>query len=170
MDQLFFLGTIHENITPPEELIEMIDELQPDTLLVEITQEAIESQVVSMYPPEMQAALEWAGKKNVPVYGFDEDIDIHLSEIDEEQMQTDLEKQKQYFRNVGWKEANKAQHRNNGKSFFETYCDMNLFRKRQDKMAKNIKKYSSGKTVVITGAAHIEFFSKEFPQAKFPLR
>jgi hypothetical protein len=170
MDELIIIGTIHENITPLHELYELLNTYDPDTLLVEITQEDLVSETIETYPPEMQGAYHWAKKHAVCVRGFDVDITIEKSKINRNQQQKDLEKIKQQLTDIGWKEANKRQYRNISKEFFATYCDQERFRNRQEKMAEHIKKFMKSKTVVVTGAAHLEFFSQQFPNATFPLR
>ena len=168
MAELLFVGTIHEGITPAAELVEVVGSLKPDMVLVEVVQEDIDSSETKNYPPEMQAVHAWAVNNELPVYGFDSSINIMRSEVDEEQMEADLETVKQYFRKLGWKQANRNQRP--PVDFFARYCDLSLFAKRQEEMARNIQRVAHGRAVVVTGAAHLGFFAEVFPSAHFPLR
>lgn len=168
MTKLFFVGTIHEDITPPDELVEVVASVDPDMVLVEIAQEDVDSNEVESYPSEMQAIHAWAVKNDLPVYGFDYLVEVMRSDVDEEAAQTDLDTLKQHFRRIGWKQANKES--SPPVDFFAKYCDMSLFSKRQEEMARNIKQVATGRAVVVTGTAHLDFFADVFPGACFPLR
>lgn len=170
MDELFFVGTVHEHITPPEELIAVIRNLQPEKILVEIVQEDIDAKNISKYPPEMNATYHWAVENNISVAGFDSKISEEKLEVNQEELLRDLEIVKKQFKKIGWKNANKEKHIIEGREFLDKYCDLEKSRERQEEMAHNIEKSCNGKTVVVTGAGHLNFFSKRFPQANFPLR
>lgn len=170
MLQLNIIGTLHADITPDDELIAQIEKLQPDALIVEITQEAIDKNELDSFPSEMQAAYMWAKDNNIPVFGMDVDIDITKPGISEDspEVQAHIAKAKKLIEQHSWQDFNKPEI--NKLLRDDDFINQEKFLERDRIMADNIRKNAKGKTVIITGCGHLEFFENEFPQAKFPLR
>jgi hypothetical protein len=78
MLDLIFIGTLHCGFTPNKDLEQIFLDYKPSTLLIEITQEDINSNTIENYPPEMQFALQYSKKNNIPFFGFDSNIDVTL--------------------------------------------------------------------------------------------
>lgn len=171
--KIIVIGTLHAGITPNNELEAVIKSFQPDQLLVEIANDDIVKDDLSLYPPEMIFAFEWAKNNKVSVIGFDAKINVFQEGIMPEDNQVIIEKQKELMKNLSWKNFNNIE---NEKLLdvdgFEKLIDRNKERVRENEMLKNIETNitESGTIVIITGTAHLNFFEQHIKDAIFPFR
>jgi hypothetical protein len=170
---LVFIGTLHCNLTPHKELIEIIEAYEPAQLLVEIAGSDIERNEVGKYPDEMQATLAWAVAKQVPVHGFDALINGQKPGVTAADLARLDEEQSAIISKHDWKDFNKTELA--GILETETWhkiVDTAKDTERNEAMAQNIIHLtddSHATTVIITGSGHIPFFKTAFPEAEFPL-
>ena len=75
MRRIIIIGTIH-TLTPETELIPILENLKPDILFIEISEEDIISNNFKDYPEEMIYSFNWAKKNNIKVIGFDSKINV----------------------------------------------------------------------------------------------
>jgi len=172
MRKLIILGTIHGRISR-KEIERILNNLNPDQILIEMINKDVKSKNFKEYPTEMKFAYGWAKDHNKKVYGFDDGTFPYknktmLTEKDHER----IEKLNSYLKGKDWKELNKAKY---FKEFWRVLGEDPIpkgQRPRQKNMLKNIKKFGvrEGKIVIFTGVSHLDFFEKNLPGAKFPFK
>lgn len=171
---LVFIGTLHCGLTSEDELIKIIESFNPTRLLIEITQDDIDSGKVEKYPPEMKATLAWALNKHIEVWGIDSTIKTLKANTTDEDLKKLDEEQTTITNKNDWKEFNKPELDGD----LETKTWQKIVNKSKDR-ERNLEMYeniirltansSSGTTIVITGSGHTPFFRSRFPKAQFPL-
>lgn len=171
---VFFIGTLHGNFTPHDELLELVESFNPSRLLIEMTQADIESGSTEKYPDEMQAALAWATDKHIKVYGIDSDIKTLKDGVTDDDLKLLAVEQSAVIRKHDWKEFNKPTINPD----LETKTWLRIIDKAKEdernlEMFKNVRRQIdrsyNANTVVITGSGHIRFFNGKFAYAHFPL-
>jgi len=172
MRKIYFIGTLHGGCTPQDELQEILNNLSPDQLMVEIRQKDIEGKNFNNYPNEMIFAYKWAVDKDIPVYGMDT-VTFDMAEgKNGEDNQKVMDMQIKIIRQHNWKDFNKEEY---GKLLdipeLLELVDKEKANLREQEMLKNILKnaISKGTIVVLTGSGHLTFFAKALPEAIFPL-
>ena len=81
-------------------------------------------------------------------------------------------KQEKIIKKYDWKQFNQEKLNTKLNSLSKNLINKNNWNLREEEMSKNIQKSISkkGTVVVLTGCAHLSYFEKAFPKAKFPLR
>lgn len=172
MRKIYIIGTLHGGCTPENELEEILTNLKPDQLMVEIQQKDIDGKNFNDYPNEMVFGYKWAKDQNIPVYGIDTDIsDIAEGKTDEDNQKV-MDMQIKIINQHNWKDFNKKGY----VKLLDVPGELELVDKekadlREREMLENILEnvISKGTVVVLTGAGHLAFFGKELPEAIFPL-
>jgi hypothetical protein len=172
MKQIFIIGTLHGGWTPGQELQGELEKIKPDQLLVEICDSDLKDGEIDGYPPEMIFAYQWAKENQVPVVGYDSRIKVFKDGVSDQDNQDLIEKQKQQFGQLSWKDANKLENRGlfKGEDYYKL-VDPEKDKLREQEMLDNIKDViaDQGRTVVLTGCGHLGFFEKNLSEAEFPL-
>lgn len=159
----YLIGTIH-GTTNTEELAAYIQKINPDILLVEIDQNEIDQgNDLTKYPPEMQWVVKYGKERQIKVIGFDADFMINHREFSEEE-QKKIEELSKPLLQQNWKWFNTLEGRKEMRIIDEKFPATPEDKLREQIMAENIKKYKSGKTCIITGAGHIDYFQQQFPE------
>ena len=109
MQHLIFIGTLH-GITPKEELIKILEQQEPNQLLIEIAQEDIDKGAVDSYPPEMIDAYNWAKAHNIQVFGFDSKINVLAGGKTKEDEERISKEQDEIIKKYNWKDFNKEEY------------------------------------------------------------
>jgi hypothetical protein len=172
MRKIYFIGTLH-GFTKENELEEILVQLEPNQLIVEIEENDIQKNRMSGYPVEMIWATNWARKRRIKVFGMDCDINVLEENKTSEDEKKLLKRERKIINEYGWKNFNQE-------SYLkllnfpedEGIVDKSKFGSRQEKMLENIKSNTirNGNIVVLTGAGHLAFFEEKIPSAIFPLR
>lgn len=171
--KIIVIGTLHADLTPNNELKEVLEKLKPDQLFVEIANVDIDKNNLSSYPPEMIFSLEWAKHNNVSVMGFDSKINIFRNGVVPEDNQALIDKQKKMIKKLSWKDFNR---KGNEKILdvegLDGVVDQEKEKMRELEMLKNIQDniIDSGVVVIITGIAHLSFFERNVKDAIFHFR
>ncbi|MCK5449910.1 hypothetical protein KAI32_03520 [Candidatus Pacearchaeota archaeon] len=174
MKKIIVIGTMH-NIFPKhkDELKSIIEEIDPDQVLVEIEKKDLNSDEIKSYPKEIVFAYNWAIKNKKKVDAFDVDMNLWkkgVTQKDEDRIE------KEWFQKYGkhnWKFFNKKTSENRLTIWtIDEIIDQNKMGVRQKNMLENIKRISikEGKVLILTGAYHLDFFAKHLKQATFPYR
>ena len=180
MKKAIIIGTIHLHWTPKEELWEVLNELNPDQVLVELSDEELNEPPRSdSIRDEMFSAYDWAIQNHKLVSLFDSDdspLKDGVTGKEEEFIQHEL-KCKELLKSYSWKDLNKqepweiSEVKELEDKIKEKYFDTEKSQAREQKMLKEIKcKLIDGTNVIITGAGHLSFFEKEVPEAILPFR
>jgi len=173
MQNLIFIGTLHARFTPHGELRAVLEQYQPEMLLVEISQADLESDTTQKYPDEMVFAAAWAKENGISVYGFDSDIEVHVEGLTETDNQAVIDEQRAIPLTYNRKDANKSAVNEALKTpLAVAQIDPLKWDQREHEMEKNINQLldSTKRIVIITGVGHLDYFEKQFPQAVFPFR
>ena len=172
MRTIIIIGTLHEGLTPVDELQEILEDIHPDQLLVEITKEDLQDERFGKYPKEMVYAHKWAKKNNIQVNGFDSPIDVMKHNITKEDEKHAVSEIYKLLKDHTWKDMNKKEYQDIESRLIEELVDPLKHKKRQQEMLQNIKRsmLSQGKILILTGAGHLEFFEEHLPEATFPFR
>ncbi|MCF7816099.1 MAG: hypothetical protein K9M10_00005 [Candidatus Pacebacteria bacterium] len=180
MKKVIIIGTIHLNWTPKEELWETLSNINPDQVLVELSDEELNLRPRNdSIRDEMFFAYDWAIQHNKLVNYFDTE-DSPLKEgvtgKEPEFMEHEL-RSKELLKNYSWKDLNKmepwkiSEVKELEDKITEKYFDIKKSKEREQKMLGNIlSKLIEGTNVVIIGAGHLSFFEKEIPGAILPFR
>ncbi len=177
---LIIIGTLHCKSTPHQELVEVLENIAPDKLLVELAPEELgaERRKTSIRD-EMLAAYDWAIHTGVAVEVFDSENDILRDGItgQEPAFQEYSEVSKRILRSYSWKELNQADPWNApelqalDKAMDLQYIDPVKSARRDTMLLNEIKnKIIAGKNVVLVGAGHLDLLQKHLPDAEFPFR
>lgn len=161
--KLTVIGTVH-GYTPKEDLIKLFEELKPAQILIEMFHEDIKNYDTEFYPEEMQFALKYAKDNNIHYFGFDTYINVAKDNPDKEY----LDYEQKLCEKYNWKEWNTK----------EVQKLMDITRivnktdwdQRQKIMLENIKLKAINNAIILTGAAHLEFFERNLKSATFPFR
>lgn len=171
--KIIIIGTLHAGITPNDELKEVIENFKPDQILVEISNEDIDKNDLSSYPPEMIFACTWAKNNNVKVAGFDSKMNVLKEGVMLNDNQDVIEKQKNLIKNLSWKDFNKIENEKllDGDGI-EEIVDSEKDKARELEMLNNIDSFiiKNGTVLIITGIAHLNFFERNINKAIFPFR
>jgi pheromone shutdown protein TraB len=171
MLELIFIGTLHCGFTNKKELRRIIYELNPDLLLVEITEQDTQRNNLSDYPEEMIFALNFAKQKNISCKGFDSEIDVLKKGIKNEDEQKVIKSQERIIHKYSWKDFNKSNLSKELSALADKIIDLDKWNKREEEMKLNIERLIplKGTVLILTGSGHIPFFKTNFKDAKFPL-
>lgn len=180
MKKVIIIGTIHLRWTPKEELWEVLSDLNPDQVLVELSDEELHVRPRSAsIRDEMFFAYDWAVEHNTLVNFFDtEDSPLKDGITGEEPEFVEHElKCKELLKNYSWKDLNKrepwriSEVKELEDVIIEKYFDVEKSIEREQKMLNTIvDKLIEGTNVIVTGAGHLSFFEKEIPDAILPFR
>lgn len=178
MRKIYIIGTIHSGYTPDEELREVLEELDPDQVLVELPSESFEElEEGEVYPSEMVFAHNWAQENKLKVGAFD--VLSEHSYFNEGKTPEDpeyrelLDHQDSIIKKYSWKDFNIQEYNDLlVHPAEEVLFSTSQARKREEEMAENIKNMmiEDGVIVIITGTAHLQYFEEQFPSAILPLR
>jgi hypothetical protein len=173
MTKIIIIGTLHAGLTPNRELGNVLKNLNPDLLLVEIANDDLIKNNLAGYPEEIIFACKWAKENGIKISGFDSKINIFKNEVLPDDNAELLEEQKKLLGKFSWKDCNKKENEkllDTKKE--EMIIDKKKWKKRENEMLKNIEKNipNNGTIVIITGVGHLDFFEKKMKNAIFPLR
>ena len=174
--QLYIIGTLHSGYTPEQELREMLENINPEFIFLELPpQDIAKSKRADDPRQEMFFAYHWAQEQGITVEFFDtpegDSFNEGYSEESPEYKQL-LAETEEKLKHYSWKDLNRTKNINKFKHpFEETLIDMNKREQRQEQMVKNIKHAmpNSAKVVVLTGPFHLKYLAMKFPEARFPL-
>jgi len=179
--EIIIIGTLHGGFVPHDELEQILEELKPDQIFVELTQKEVdEIDSGKSFRDEMVAAFYWAQKRNIKVNRFD----INSGGLKEGMTGKESDflalckKFGELLKNYSWKELNKKEPWQNSplgdldREITEKYNDEVKAKQREEELLKNINQQiiSEGKVVILTGTGHLDFFEEKIPQAKFLFR
>jgi len=172
MRRILVIGTLHENLTPENELFELLKKYQPTQILVEITQKDLQKEKITKYPPEMRAIYRWAKKHHLIIKGFDSPINILRPGITKAREAQSVKKFKELIAGLTWKDLNQKAYDEIGDEDLKELIDPEKDQKREQEMLSNIQNLIApeGIIVIVTGAGHLNFFEKNLADAEFPLR
>ena len=174
MRKIYIIGTVH-NIIPKyqEELKSVLENINPNQILVEIVQKDLEKRNFKKYPKEMVYAYRWGIRNKKKVNGFDGPINIVKSIIKKNLKEIE----KQVFKIINkhnWKDWNKSKYDKDTEisKVMNKIIDQHKHKLRQKRMLNNILKMmvKDGKILILTGSYHLRFFEKNLKEAIFPLR
>lgn len=174
--KIFIIGTIHGH-TPPEELREVLEELELNQLMIELPEDAPEKFAdVKDIRDEMMFAYRWAGEKKIPVCLFDQYQPLFAdgySPDSPEYKELISGKPNPALKEYSWKEFNKSEI----SAKLDTPLSKMLFdpkkaEARELKMLAKIKEnmLPKGNTGIVTGTSHLDFFKTQLPGSIAPLR
>lgn len=170
--KLIIIGTLHIGLTPKEELKKVLEDINPDKLLVELS-----APTKSGSKEEMIFAAEWAEANGIPVGYFDIPFAAFKEAVTPEDpaYKEALAKQAEELKAYSWKELNKKDIYEKcltTQMMIETFIDKEKWDSRRQQMLSNIKNLAlpEGKTLVLTGTAHLNFFEKKLPEVEMPFR
>ncbi len=173
MKKIYIIGTLHGNCTPKNELEDILENLQPNQLMIEISQKDIENKNFKNYPDEMVFGYNWAQKNKILVFGFDSDISELAKGKTDQDNQTVMDLQKEIIDKYDWKDFNKEEYlKLLDVPGAKKLVDKERAKQREQEMLKNIQRNlaSEGTIAILTGCGHLDFFEKEIPEAIFPLK
>lgn len=178
MREIYVIGTLHAGYTPNDELRELLEDIEPNQVLVELPDEPIEElKDREVYPSEMIFAYNWGKEKGLQVGRFDVESDYsYFNEgrsPDDQEYKDYLEYQESIIKEHSWKDFNKERYNKLlDHPLRDVLFDKQQAEKREAEMLENIKKamISNGKIVVTTGAGHLNYLQEHLPEAVFPLR
>lgn len=179
MRKISIIGTIHLNWTPAEELMAALDELKPEKLFIELSEDELVANRDDSIRDEMFAAYDWAISNNVPYLAFDiehsglkDGVTGKESEFVAHEM-----KCKELLNDYSWKDLNRTEPWEISevaaleKEIEDKYFDIAKSREREMRMLENIsKELVDGHNVIVTGAGHLTFFKRELPAAHLVFR
>ncbi len=153
-----------------KELESILESLDPNSVFVEISPEDLRSNKIEGYPLEMIFALKWGQRNSKSVFGFDCSIETKSEKIDEETRKNLISQYLDYRKGRSWRDLNDPRVARNGISMTLATHDPDKLSQRRSCMKQNIlRTLPSGKTLVLTGGFHSEYFRGEFGNANFPL-
>jgi len=169
--KIIVIGTLHGGITSGSELQKVLEEYNPDQLLVEIAQEDLDSNQLSSYPSEMIFASNWAKEKGIRLNGFDSKINVLKEGMTEADNQRVIEEQKALMGKLSWKDMNKASNYEKIETeSAKALVDWEKEAERESEMARNAANsmIETGTVVILTGCGNLGLFRKQFKNAIFP--
>jgi len=173
MKKIIIIGTLHAELTPEDELREVLEKYSPDQLLLEIAEEDVKNKKIDSYPPEMIFAFNWAKNNKVRLNGFDSKIDSLNKGLTKEDEEKAIQEQKAVMKNFTWRDMNKLE---NLKKLYtdsvENLIDWRKEEKRELEMLNNIKSsmIQEGVILILTGCGHLAYFERRIKDAIFPFR
>ncbi len=181
MRKIIIIGTLHGRLTPRKELKQILDDLQPDQVFVEMTPNEVKKiRQSKSIRDEMIFALEWAKEREIKTDYFDRNEGELKSGVTGKELDLIklLKKMKKIIQTYSWKELNKeAPWKTTPLVDIENkinkrFVDVKKSKEREEKMLENInnKIMTTGKIVILTGVGHLSFFEKKIPNAIFPFR
>lgn len=180
MKKVIIIGTIHLNCTPKGELEEVLRDINPDKVLVELTNNELNGDLrEDSIRDEMFVAYDWGVRNKKMVDYFDTEYNTLKDGVtgkESEFLQYEL-RCKKLLKDYSWKDLNKEEPWNIPEvakledEIEKKYFDDEKSKKREYKMLDNIRsKLIDGTNVIITGAGHLSFFKREMPEAILPFR
>jgi len=109
MNNVYFIGTLHGGLTDHRQLQDVLEEYQPDQLLVEIIDDDLGNEAIKKYPDEMQFAYNWAKNNDITCRGFDVDIDVRKSGVSKEDEDRVIAEEDEILDGYSWKDANRSE-------------------------------------------------------------
>lgn len=178
MREIFIIGTIHGKYTPKEELQKILEDLEPDQVLVELTGvPSLEMKARQIYAEELVFAYHWAKDRGLEVGTFDVDSQhsyfIKGKGPNDQEYKKLMENQQSIIEKHSWKEFNNETVNNLlNDPLLPLLFNMDNENQREKIMLENIKKLmiENDRIVIVTGAGHLQFFESNLPEAKIPLR
>lgn len=180
MNRTIIVGTLHLGLTRKNDLKKLLEEIHPDQLLLELPAEQSARERASRTSDEMGFAAMWAGTKGIPVAYFDTGESVLRDGISVEgSLYKELEsRQVQEIKAFSWQDLNKKEPWREGRlasaqqTFWRECIDPAKWELREENMLENIQrlKKQKGTVLILTGAGHLDFFEREFPEAEFPYR
>lgn len=174
--QIFVIGTLHLGLTPLDELKEVLEDISPDQILIELPRG---THGVGG-PDEMVYAKQWARDNGINVDFFDADISVLKDSILENNAEYKelIKRQVQLLQGISWKDANKKATFTEGelakidKELMTKVFDVEKWNRREDEMLKNVVELmqKDGVVAILTGAGHLDFFENSPLETKLPLR
>ncbi len=170
-DEVSFIFTSHSMLPNAEkELEEILGSLNPDSIFIEISPENLQSNKIDGYPLEMVFAMKWAKKNSKSVYGFDCSIDTKMDGMPDETRKAIIAQYLEYRKGRSWRDLNDPEVAHHGISITQATHDPEKLNQRRTCMQQNILRLlPKGRTIVLTGGFHSEFFRNKFKEAVFPL-
>ena len=178
--EIIVIGTLHSSWTQHDELITLLEEYDPDKLLVELSPEELsEERRKTSIRDEMFAAYDWAREKGVPVDVFDEENDVLREGVTgKELMFKEYEQQsRRILKGYSWKKLNQDEPWNTpelkelDEKMNRYYVDPKKSKKREKQLIENIRSLSyRGRNVVLVGVGHLATLENQLVDAQFPLR
>jgi hypothetical protein len=172
--KIIVIGTMH-NMFPKAkgELDRILEKINPDQVFVEIDSKDLNSKALNSYPKEMIFAYKWALKNKKVIGAFDIDMELNKKESTQEK-ENKIEKDwMNKYAKKDWRYFNKDTSKIRESIWtIEKILDKKKILTRQKIMLKNIKNLAlkEGTILVLTGAFHLDFFSKNLKGAIFPYR
>ena len=175
MQKIFIIGTIHGH-TPSEELKKVVENLNPDQLLIELPEDAPEKfKKKKDIRDEMMFMYRWAKEKRIPVYLFDEYQPLFNDgmSVNSPEYKKFIDESRLVLEKYSWKDFNKSEvSKELDNSLSRKLFDPQKAKMREEKMLAKIKRHmiSDGSIVIITGTSHLDFFKNQLPDIILPLR
>ena len=175
--KIYVIGTVH-NMMPRrrQELQAILEEINPDQILVEIVDEDLLSGNLGKYPKEMVYAYRWGISHQKKVRGFDAPIDVVKKSISPEELKNAENEAFGIFEESGltWKDLNRVDHRHveEFERLQQRVIDYAKLKARYDEMLENVGRamIKRGIVLILTGAGNLELFEGNMKEAIFPLR
>lgn len=177
MRKIYLIGTLHAGYTPNDELKEVLEEIRPNQVLVELPNEAREElSERKIYPTEMVFAYDWAIENNINTGKFD--VSEEHSYFNKGRGPEDPEYVKylkdleETLKKYSWKEFNNPELNESLEHPMEDVLfDKEQANIREQAMLRNILDIidDEGVVVIITGAAHLKYFKENLPESILPL-
>jgi len=170
--QILVYGTVH-NMIPTKELNAILDKNQPDLILVDEYQDNIKMNRLNQSPQEVKDAIAWANANYVNIFGFGLRRTVVKKPLpSKKQLAEVAAAQKKILKGKSWKDANKRELASLEAKAAEPVIDQKALAQNRKQMLARINEYlpTGNKVVIFVGAAHLEFFQKNLPDAVFPLR
>lgn len=177
MRKIYIIGTLH-NMLPKykEELKSLLEDINPDQVLVEIVDKDLKTKKIRKYPKEMRFAYRWGMKHDKKTNGFDTPIDVVKKSVTKKELKKAEEEALSIIDKYGltWKDFNKPkyEHIKEIDILENQIIDRPKDKLRQRQMLENIQKMiiEDGTVLILTGAGHLSFFEQNIKEAIFPLR
>jgi len=178
--RVIVIGTIHLEWTPKDELWQVLDDINPDQVLVELSQEELHERPRNdSIRDEMFAAYDWAVAHNKLVNHFDNEyspLKDGVTGKEPEFLEHEL-KSKDMLKNYSWQDLNRpepwqiSEVKELEDKITKQYFDVEKSKEREQQMLKVIRaKLIDGVNVIVTGAGHLSFFENELRGAELPFR
>jgi len=180
MNTKYVIGTIHSGHTDKKELADVLEDIDPDQVLIELPEGFSKASVREreVVPDEMLFAYDWTRENGVSRACFDVDsgiIEDYFSEDyseDSDEYQEFLDFQDKIIENHNWKDFNKDENLDLlDHPLEDTLFDKAVLKQREKDMLINIKEkiISEGDVAIVTGASHLQFFQKHLENAQLTI-